>query len=76
MDEIYEALIIKPIHALSVFFYKQVDVLVVDGFVNRLADFTRFLAQGIRLLQSGRLAHYLATMACGVAVLLAIAFYF
>jgi NADH-quinone oxidoreductase subunit L len=76
VDEFYEATVIKPLHALSTFFYKQVDVLLVDGFVNRLGDLTLWTGRGLRLLQSGRLPQYLASIACGVAVLLAIAFYF
>ena len=36
IDEIYDFLIRKPLDALSVFFYKVVDLLAIDGFVNGL----------------------------------------
>jgi NADH-quinone oxidoreductase subunit L len=53
IDEIYDTLIRKPLDALSVFFYKVVDQLGIDGVVNGLGKGTLEASKDMRLLQSG-----------------------
>jgi NADH-quinone oxidoreductase subunit L len=75
IDEIYAALIIKPLNSLSGFFYKVIDKLAIDGFVNNLGKFTVEASKGIRLLQSGNIAFYIFMMVAGVVALLLYGFY-
>jgi NADH-quinone oxidoreductase subunit L len=58
VDEIYNALIIKPILAFSRFCLKIIDLLIIDGSVNGLAFLTSFLGKNIRRIQTGNLHDY------------------
>src|SRR5690606_41878461 len=46
VDEFYEALIVRPLNKLSLGFYKYIDRLGIDGFVNGVGDF--FIGAGKR----------------------------
>ena len=70
IDEIYDAVIRKPLDALSVFFYKVFDKKVVDGIVNGLGWGTSEASKGIRLLQSGNVGFYIFMMVVGIISLL------
>jgi NADH-quinone oxidoreductase subunit L len=74
VDEFYEALVVKPVAGLCEFCYKQVDGLVVEGVVNGLGQACQRAGEGIRLLQTGRLPHYLTAMALGLVALLLLVF--
>jgi len=66
IDEIYDFLIRKPLDALSVFFYKVVDLLVIDGFVNGLGKISVKTSKGLRLLQTGNVGFYIFMMVIGI----------
>ena len=70
IDEIYDAVIRKPLDALSVFFYKVFDKKVVDGIVNGLGWSTSEASKGVRLLQSGNVGFYIFMMVVGIISLL------
>jgi len=70
IDEIYDAVIRKPLDGLSVFFYKVFDKKVVDGIVNGLGWGTSEASKGIRLLQSGNVGFYIFMMVVGIISLL------
>ncbi|RZK77106.1 MAG: NADH-quinone oxidoreductase subunit L, partial [Pedobacter sp.] len=69
-DEIYDAIIRKPLDALSTFFYKVVDTKIVDGIVNGLGWGTSEASKGLRLLQSGNVGFYIFMMVVGIISLL------
>ncbi|MBS1501238.1 MAG: NADH-quinone oxidoreductase subunit L [Bacteroidetes bacterium] len=66
IDEIYDWLIRKPLDALSVFFYKVVDLLAIDGFVNGLGKVTVGASKSFRLLQAGSVGFYIFMMVIGI----------
>ncbi|MBS1528233.1 MAG: NADH-quinone oxidoreductase subunit L, partial [Bacteroidetes bacterium] len=66
IDEIYDWLIRKPLDALSVFFYKVVDLLAIDGFVNGLGKITVGASKSFRLLQAGSVGFYIFMMVIGI----------
>jgi NADH-quinone oxidoreductase subunit L len=66
IDEIYDTLIRKPLDALSVFFYKVVDQLGIDGLVNGLGSGSMESSKSLRLLQSGNVGFYIFMMVIGV----------
>jgi NADH-quinone oxidoreductase subunit L len=70
LDEIYDAIIRKPLDGLSTFFYKIVDNKIVDGIVNGLGWGTSEASKGLRLLQSGNVGFYIFMMVLGIISLL------
>jgi NADH-quinone oxidoreductase subunit L len=70
IDEIYDFLIRKPLDGLSVFFYKVVDLLAIDGFVNGLGKITVRSSKGLRLLQTGNVGFYIFMMVVGIIAML------
>ena len=69
-DELYDALIRKPLDAISVFFYKIVDNKIVDGIVNSFGWGTTEASKGLRLIQSGNVGFYIFMMVVGIISLL------
>ncbi len=70
IDELYDALIRKPLDALSAFFYKVVDRLGIDGLVNGLGKGTIESSKGLRLLQTGNVGFYIFMMVAGIVAIL------
>jgi len=66
VDELYDAVIVWPIHWLSnLVFWRGVDVAVIDGSVNGLADAARGFGQRLRQMQSGNTRSYATWVALG-----------
>lgn len=70
VDEIYDAVIRKPLDALSTFFYKTLDTKVIDGIVNGLGWSTNEASKGLRLVQSGNVGFYILMMVVGIVSML------
>jgi NADH-quinone oxidoreductase subunit L len=68
VDEIYNAIIVKPLDLLAqflVFFDKN----VVDGIVNGVGRLVQYGSRQLRLLQSGQVGGYVLLMVVGIIVL-------
>ncbi|MHA4893982.1 NADH-quinone oxidoreductase subunit L [Pedobacter sp. PWIIR3] len=70
IDEIYDAVIRKPLDLLSTFFYKIVDNKIIDGIVNGLGWGTSEASKGLRLVQSGNVGFYIFMMVIGIISML------
>ncbi|MDB4924311.1 NADH-quinone oxidoreductase subunit L [Mucilaginibacter sp.] len=70
IDELYDTLIRKPLDTLSVFFYKVVDRLGIDGLVNGLGKGAVESSKGLRLLQTGNVGFYIFMMVAGIIAIL------
>lgn len=70
IDELYDKVIRKPLDAISVFFYKVVEQLGIDGFVNGLGRGTLDTSKGLRLLQTGNVGFYIFMMVVGIIAIL------
>ncbi|MDB5029929.1 NADH-quinone oxidoreductase subunit L [Mucilaginibacter sp.] len=70
IDELYDTLIRKPLDTLSVFFYKVVDRLGIDGLVNGLGKGAVESSKGLRLLQTGNVGFYIFMMVVGIIAIL------
>ena len=70
IDELYDFLIRKPLDALSVFFYKVVDLLAIDGIVNGFGKITLGASKRLRLLQTGNVGFYIFVMVLGIIAIL------
>lgn len=66
IDEFYDAIIVKPLKGLSVFFYKYVDRLAIDGVVNTIGSIITTSGKGIRQLQSGYVGFYILMMVIAI----------
>jgi NADH-quinone oxidoreductase subunit L len=76
IDEIYAALIVKPINFLSRFLHVVVDFLIIDLVVQGLARAVQLSGRGLRYVQSGGIHMYLFIMVVSIAMLLFFAFNF
>lgn len=70
IDELYDAVIRKPLDAFSTFFYKVLDTKVIDGLVNGLGWSTNEASKGLRLVQSGNVGFYILMMVVGIISML------
>ncbi|RZK50817.1 MAG: NADH-quinone oxidoreductase subunit L [Pedobacter sp.] len=75
LDELYDAIIRKPLDAMSGFFYKVVDKKVIDGMVNGLGWSSQEGSKALRLLQTGNVGFYIFMMVIGIIALLLYTYY-
>jgi NADH-quinone oxidoreductase subunit L len=68
VDELYHAVIVKPVWVLAHVFH-MIDKLLVDGLVNLFGWLPRGLGGALRRTQSGLMHDYALRMAGGVAVI-------
>jgi NADH-quinone oxidoreductase subunit L len=76
VDEIYDAIVVKPIQAISKFFNDIVEKKGIDGFVNGVGKAVNYGSRQIRLLQSGQVGIYVLLMVVGMLVLFIIQLFF
>lgn len=69
-DEIYDFLIVRPLNVLSTFFYRIVDIKLIDGIVNGFGFTASESSKGLRLLQTGNVGFYIFMMVIGIISLL------
>jgi len=69
IDEIYDALVVKPLNGLSKVLYKAIDKGLIDAIVNGVGDIIHASGRGIRQLQSGYVGFYIIMMVLGVAAI-------
>lgn len=75
IDEIYEKVVIRPLYYFSVFLWKIVDVLLIDGLINGGAFMVGAFSRLMRLAQTGRVSSYATVFAAGALALVAGALY-
>lgn len=69
VDELYQALIVRPLDALSGFFYRVMDKRFIDGIVNGVGSTILAFSSTLRLLQTGRIGSYLFYMVAGIILI-------
>lgn len=74
VDELYDAIIRKPLDYLSVFFYNVSDKLGIDGLVNAIGKTPVEASKGLRLLQTGNVGSYIFLMVVGIIAILVYSF--
>jgi NADH-quinone oxidoreductase subunit L len=65
VDEIYDAIVIRPYVRLSNVFWSVVDARIIDGAVNGTAALVGRVSSSWRRIQSGNLQHYAYMMVVG-----------
>ena len=69
VDEIYDAVIVKPIQSVSTFFNNILEKKGIDGFVNGIGKAVNYGSRQIRLLQTGQVSTYMMLMVVAVLIL-------
>jgi NADH-quinone oxidoreductase subunit L len=76
VDEFYNAAIVRPLMWLSTnVFWKTVDVSIIDGAVNGLAEGITVVGDGTRRTQSGNTRSYAVWVVVGAIVIVAVIFW-
>ena len=70
VDELYDAIIRKPLDAISKVFYKFLDLQLIDGIVNSVGNAVKGTGSVIRLLQTGNIGFYIVSIVAGVVLIL------
>jgi NADH-quinone oxidoreductase subunit L len=70
VDELYDAVVVRPSHQLCLFCWRVVDVVVIDTlFVNGSAFATELTGDFLRFIQTGNVRNYALSVALGILVL-------
>jgi NADH-quinone oxidoreductase subunit L len=70
VDELYDAVVIRPLHGFAVFCWKIVDVIVIDTIiVNGSAFATELTGDMLRFLQTGNVRNYALSVVLGILAL-------
>ena len=69
VDEIYEAVIVKPVQNIGAFFSNIMEKKGIDGLVNGVGRAVNYGSRQIRLLQTGHVGTYVLLMVIGILVL-------
>ncbi len=70
VDEVYEAVVTKPLNVLSTATHKFVEVSGIDAFVNFVGEAVIIKGKYVRYFQSGNTGVYLISMVAGVIILI------
>jgi NADH-quinone oxidoreductase subunit L len=72
VDEIYNAIIVRPLYWLSDVFYKVFDIKLVDGAVNAAGKGVDMSSRNLRFIQTGNIGFYIVAMVVGIILMLAL----
>ncbi|MCK5125950.1 MAG: NADH-quinone oxidoreductase subunit L [candidate division Zixibacteria bacterium] len=70
VDEFYGAAIVRPIVNGSIFLWKIIDVLIIDGIANGLGYIARDMSQTFRRVQTGFVRGYMVAFLFGVVLII------
>jgi NADH-quinone oxidoreductase subunit L len=76
VDEIYDAIIVRPVVAGSKFLDNVIERKGIDGGVNGIGKLLRWGSDRMRLLQNGQVGTYLFTMVIGIVLIFIIGLFF
>jgi NADH-quinone oxidoreductase subunit L len=76
IDELYDAVIVRPLKRISAFLNNVVEKSGIDGFVNGIGKGVNYSSRQIRLLQSGQVGNYVLLMVIGMLALFIIKLFF
>ncbi len=75
VDELYEKIIVQPLHNFGGFLKNVIDTKVVDGLVNGAGRVINYGSRQLRLLQSGQVGIYVLLMIVGMVFFFVIQFF-
>ena len=68
VDELYDAIIVKPVQSIAKYFNNVFEKKGIDGFVNCVGKAVNYGSRQIRLLQSGQVGTYVLMMVLGILI--------
>lgn len=69
VDELYDAIIVRPINALADFLNRVIEKNVIDGMVNGAGRLVQYGSRQLRYLQSGQIGGYVLLMVISLVLL-------
>jgi NADH-quinone oxidoreductase subunit L len=75
VDELYDKIIVRPLHWLGGFLSSVFDRLVIDGIVNGVGRMVQYGGRQLRLLQSGQVGSYVLLMVLSMVLIFVIQFF-
>ena len=75
VDELYDTIIVKPLHTLGGFLDKVFERTVVDGLVNGVGKAVNYGSRQLRLLQSGQVGSYVLLMVLSMVLIFVLQFF-
>jgi NADH-quinone oxidoreductase subunit L len=75
VDELYDKIIVNPLHQFGSFLKNIIDSKVVDGLVNGVGKAVHYSSRQLRLLQSGQVGNYVLLMVISMVLIFAIQFF-
>ncbi len=75
VDELYDAVFVRPIQNFSAFMERFAERKGIDGIVNGVGKSVRWGSDRIRLLQTGQVGFYIFVMVLGMITLFALGFF-
>jgi NADH-quinone oxidoreductase subunit L len=73
VDELYDQAVVQPFKFLCDVLFRIVDVGLIDGLVNGVGRFARWVGSVVRVFQNGDVQRYAAVMAIAAALILGVA---
>jgi NADH-quinone oxidoreductase subunit L len=70
VDELYDALIVEPIHQGSLWLWQKFDTRFIDGSVNGVGSLVRVGSTALRRVQTGYVMNYVLTFIVGAVAIL------
>jgi NADH-quinone oxidoreductase subunit L len=75
VDEIYDAIIVRPLHKLGAFSNSVIEKGTIDAMVNGVGRMVNYGGRQLRWLQSGQVANYVLLMVVSMVLLLVLQFF-
>ncbi len=72
VDEMYDRFFVRPTVNMANALWKYMDVEIIDGAVNGVAELTREWAMALRRIQTGQIQHYALYMAVGAFIMITV----
>jgi len=75
VDELYDKIIVQPLHRFAGFLKSVIETKVVDGLVNGVDKAVNYGSRQFRLLQSGQVGSYVLLMVVSIILIFVIQFF-
>ncbi len=75
VDELYEKIIVNPLHKLAGFFNTVFEKTIIDGLVNGVGRLVNYGSRQMRLLQSGQVGNYVLLMVVSMVLIFVLQFF-
>jgi NADH-quinone oxidoreductase subunit L len=75
VDELYDKVIVNPLHQFGSFLKNIIDNKVIDGLVNGVGRVVNYGSRQLRLLQSGQIGNYVLLMVVSMVLIFVLQFF-